>query len=152
MECALPDVRAEAPTLDTWSLAPLFGSRGRAVAAIVIVVSTVFPVDGLGIDLCVMRSSTGLPCPGCGMTRAIAAISQGAFGTAWGLHPFSFLVWSLFASSAASWLLPRAGRRRLRAWLGLPLATRAVRMAVASFLLFGGVRLMAVIATVVRVP
>ena len=41
---------------------------------------------------CVFKGVTGMPCPGCGMTRACLAILQGEFTTAWRYHPFSFLL------------------------------------------------------------
>ena len=39
---------------------------------------------------CIFKGVTGIPCPGCGMTRACLAILQGEFSTAWRYHPFSF--------------------------------------------------------------
>lgn len=45
-------------------------------------------------SLCPSVLVTGFPCPGCGMTRAMFAISRGDFAAAWELHPFSFvLIW-----------------------------------------------------------
>ena len=41
---------------------------------------------------CIFKGVTGMPCPGCGMTRACLAILQGEFSTAWRYHPFSFLL------------------------------------------------------------
>ena len=41
---------------------------------------------------CIFKGVTGIPCPGCGMTRAYLAILQGEFSTAWRYHPFSFLL------------------------------------------------------------
>ena len=41
---------------------------------------------------CIFKGVTGIPCPGCGMTRAGLAILQGEFSTAWRYHPFSFLL------------------------------------------------------------
>ena len=41
---------------------------------------------------CIFKGVTGIPCPGCGMTRACLAILQGEFSTAWRYHPVSFLL------------------------------------------------------------
>lgn len=41
-------------------------------------------------SLCPMVMLTGLPCPGCGMTRAVCSILKGNFAAAWELHPFSY--------------------------------------------------------------
>lgn len=46
-----------------------------------------------GPPLCPFRLVTGLPCPGCGATRALAAAAQGDLGTVLGLTP----VWPLVA-------------------------------------------------------
>ena len=44
---------------------------------------------------CIFRSVTHIPCPGCGMTRACLALTQGHFTEAWHYHPLSFLIVSL---------------------------------------------------------
>lgn len=44
---------------------------------------------------CPLLILTGLPCPGCGTTRALMYIFQGQFGRAWRLNPCAFL-WVLF--------------------------------------------------------
>ncbi|MDE0427545.1 MAG: DUF2752 domain-containing protein [Candidatus Poribacteria bacterium] len=41
---------------------------------------------------CLFHLVTDVPCPGCGMTRACLAITQGHFEDAWHYHPFSFLI------------------------------------------------------------
>ena len=41
---------------------------------------------------CIFRYITGIPCPGCGMTRAVVSVLHGQFATATHQH---FMVWSL---------------------------------------------------------
>ena len=41
---------------------------------------------------CPMVIVTGLPCPGCGTTRALIYIFRGQFGRAWQLNPCAFLM------------------------------------------------------------
>ena len=54
-----------------------------------------------GPILCPIRLLTGYPCPGCGGTRAMGAISLGDFERAWSLNPITFaiclvlIVWAL---------------------------------------------------------
>ena len=54
-----------------------------------------------GPILCPVRLLTGFPCPACGTTRAIGAISEGRFADALSLNPLGFVVlgvlilWSL---------------------------------------------------------
>ncbi|MEO8503317.1 MAG: DUF2752 domain-containing protein [Acidobacteriota bacterium] len=67
-------------------------------------------------SLCFVRRFVGLPCPGCGMTRAFAALAHGDLAAAWHWHPLSpavaaelflgWLVWGLWALSGR-WLLTR---------------------------------------------
>jgi hypothetical protein len=45
-----------------------------------------------GPILCPVRLLTGFPCPGCGGTRAMGAISTGQFEQAWSLNPITFAV------------------------------------------------------------
>lgn len=52
------------------------------------------PERGPDFPLCQFRSWTGLPCPGCGLTRGACAISHGEFRAAWDRNPFSFLFYA----------------------------------------------------------
>lgn len=60
-----------------------------------------------GPDLCWFRRLTGLPCPGCGLTRGCAAVLEGEFYAAWMLNPFSFLFVGLGGVLAFGPLLTR---------------------------------------------
>lgn len=81
---------------------------------------------------CPFHAVTGVPCPGCGMTRACVAVARGDLAAAWGFHPFALLVVPLAVviavfpagSRAAFARTPRAVRRvatstALAACLGL---------------------------------
>jgi hypothetical protein len=43
-------------------------------------------------SVCLIRTMTGVACPGCGMTRAAAALLRGDVPMAWSLHPLAPLV------------------------------------------------------------
>ena len=45
-----------------------------------------------GPIVCPIRLLTGYPCPGCGGTRSMGAISVGQFENAWSLNPLAFAV------------------------------------------------------------
>lgn len=45
-----------------------------------------------GPVICPVRLLTGYPCPGCGGTRSMGAISIGQFDQAWSLNPLGFVV------------------------------------------------------------
>ena len=67
---------------------------------------------------CPVHAVTGIPCPGCGMTRACAAAVRGEFRAAWSFHPFAFLLIPLAVSVAA------CPARTRRAWASVPRGLR----------------------------
>jgi Protein of unknown function (DUF2752) len=59
------------------------------LAGLAIIISFFYQPEGLpGFTVCWFRALTGLPCPGCGLTRAFCAISHGDFAAAWKYNPF----------------------------------------------------------------
>lgn len=62
---------------------------------------------------CVFREVTGLPCPGCGLSRALAALVHGAWGDALRWHAFAPVAAVAGALLVAAALLPAPARRRL---------------------------------------
>ncbi len=91
---------------------------------------------------CPFHSMTGLDCPGCGMTRALASLARCDFEGAAMYHPFVFplaVLWGMFAVAAC---LPERSREKLafvvskieeRTWL-VPIGT-------ALFFFFGVARI-----------
>jgi hypothetical protein len=64
------------------------------------------------LHVCLFKRLTGLPCPGCGLTRAFQAMSHGEFRAVWHLNPFAFVLypatWLLFLGALLyPWLPPR---------------------------------------------
>ncbi len=57
---------------------------------------SIFPTENIisitSFVVCPFRLITGIPCPGCGMTRSFFAIIQGNFLDAAYLNPFSFFL------------------------------------------------------------
>lgn len=47
------------------------------------------------LKVCWFKNTTGLPCPGCGLTRSFIAISHGDLPSAWHFNPFGFLFYAL---------------------------------------------------------
>jgi hypothetical protein len=65
-------------------------------AGAVLAVSGCFRPDGLPETvLCGFRRLTGLPCPGCGLTRSFCAISHGEFARAFEFNPFGYVFYAL---------------------------------------------------------
>ncbi len=73
---------------------------GLGPAVVVLLVGlAVFFVDG--IVVCPMKRVTGIPCPGCGMTRAVRLLLHGDFAGATRMHPLVWVVIPLLAVLAA---------------------------------------------------
>ena len=97
---------------DRWFNRPTVTLAWAALA-----VALVHPAHGLGLEICWVSASTGLPCPGCGMTRALSSAARGMIDASWGYHPFGLPVLALFVLIAGVSLLPRIARRRFAAWV-----------------------------------
>ena len=112
-----------------------FGWRGVGlVLAAVLVLSACLEPAWVGRQptLCAVRAATGVPCPGCGLTRAFVATAHGDLVGAFGFHPFGPVLFALCAALllGLAWRAVTGrlvvGRRtvdRLRpaAWAGLAL-------------------------------
>lgn len=63
-----------------------------AIGATVVLLVSVFyaPDEPPGLSVCTFYTATGLPCPGCGLTRAFCCISHLRWGDAWSFNPFGF--------------------------------------------------------------
>lgn len=62
------------------------------VGGIVLAVVTAVWLSALGpgeTTICLVRNWTGVPCPGCGVTRAIEAMLRGSYAEAFILHPLA---------------------------------------------------------------
>jgi hypothetical protein len=108
-----PDNLAPAPPPPArWTPSVLTGLAGA-----VLLVSAIFHPETLPkVQACHFYAITGLPCPGCGLTRAFCAISHGQWGAAWGFNPFGFLFYlATLGVLILPWVWPR--QPRLRAWV-----------------------------------
>jgi hypothetical protein len=98
-----------------------------------------------GLPLCGFKLATGYACPGCGMTRALAALAKGDVDASLAYHAFA----PVFAVAAFAWwaalgagiftgldLIPKFSDRR---WTALILGGVAVFLAYWIFRLWRGV-------------
>jgi len=86
-------------------------------------------IVALRLPFCPMAGVLGVPCPGCGLTRATFALVHGDVHGALHLHPLVFVIAPLFlgAVASAAFSYVRGPRPRSNAvakpWLATPLAT-----------------------------
>jgi hypothetical protein len=115
----------------------------QVFSAIAILAGIFLPVEGLGIPSCSFHTTTGLPCPGCGLTRSVTAIFHGEWALAWRYNPFGYGFAFAFVALAALGFVPRAVRERWRE--DPPVPDRIIGMAAGFFLAaliaFGGMRI-----------
>ena len=117
------------PTFDQATLA-----RSFLLGLIAVTATCAFldlPAERLTLVPCPVLAATGVPCPGCGMTRSCVALVSGNVGEAWQLHPFAFL---LVAVAACVALVPRQSRS---VWQSLPSSGRNCLAGVAIALCLG---------------
>lgn len=98
---------------------------------------------GVGGWPCPLKAATGIPCPGCGLTRASVALLRGDFAAGLGAHAFAPLLLFGLAALAVSGLLPAARRE---AFAGLVARferrTKAAYVVLGALLLYWSVRLL----------
>ena len=100
---------------------------GLAALGAFLLIGQVQPLTS-GFVVCAFRRLTGTPCPGCGLTRATAALARGELLAALRLHLFAplLLLQAVWLWCAGTWSLLRRGELalpspllvRLLAWNG----------------------------------
>lgn len=121
----------DAPGVDVARVAPDARETARAsrrARFVLPLTSAVFAISALwspselpGVVLCPFRAVTGLPCPGCGMTRAFCSMGHGDLSGAFGynaLAPFVFaaalLLWAHALATIFKFDSARAALERLK--------------------------------------
>jgi hypothetical protein len=102
---------ASDPNHDLYSF--LFNRKAGLGALALVLLAAALPSQGAGVPLCVFRFVTGLPCPGCGLTRSFSCILHGDFARGYDYHPFGYVLLPLFLIAAATVFLPASFRLRL---------------------------------------
>jgi hypothetical protein len=105
--------------LAAWVLTGAAGLAGFALMRVWV------PAEGRENAFCLMRRVLGIPCPGCGMTRAFAHLAKGEWSAALADHPLApalalelgllWMAWGavlagrpVFAGRRSSWVAPLA--------------------------------------------
>ncbi len=110
-------------------------------AWLALALAIISPVTGIGISMCWMRD-TGIPCPGCGLTRSMSCALRGMFPESWAYHPFGPLLLAFFILVAISSLMPDRWRTAWASRLQTHLRLLNIIFAgfVAAFVSFGFAR------------
>jgi len=75
-------------------------------------------LSGWVVFPCPFKTVTGLPCPGCGMTRACHAALHGDWAQVLKMNPFGPLLAVFWGVVTAGLLLPPGAREGFTGWLG----------------------------------
>jgi hypothetical protein len=103
---------SDKPTLAASAGALVAGNR-NSIVCLLVVVGIVAAGFATGRSVCLWRALFGVPCPGCGMTRALLSLACGDLRAAWRFNPASFVVAPILVGTAIQRVWPRArGRNR----------------------------------------
>jgi uncharacterized protein DUF2752 len=91
----------------TWAIA------GAAGLLAFLVLHFWVPPEGARFIICPFRRMTGVPCPGCGLTRAFAHLAKGEWAAALRDHPLAPLVALELLGAWLVWGLAETDRWRL---------------------------------------
>ncbi|HEX8150089.1 MAG TPA: DUF2752 domain-containing protein [Pyrinomonadaceae bacterium] len=125
-------------------LASLLRDRRVSLGVAALAAVQVFGVAaGVGGWPCPVKGALGIPCPGCGLTRATVALLRGEFAAAFAAHAFAPVLLLGLAALAVAALLP-AGRREAFAGLvgRVERRTKVSYVLAAALLLYWSVRLL----------
>lgn len=93
-----------------------------------------------GPIICPFRRMTGLPCPGCGLTRSWVYLAHGRWSDSWAAHPFG-VVAVLAAIALVGSVVVAVVRRHRVPDLDRLVRHPAVVSVVGAWLVFAGIRL-----------
>jgi len=88
------------------------GTNAKIVAWAGLAAAAICPPAGMGFSVCLFRACTGVPCPGCGLTRSLSCCLRGHLQEGLAYHPLGPCILLLFLGTALLSILP-ASRRRL---------------------------------------
>jgi len=126
------------------ALAALLRDRRVALGvAVVAAVQVAGVATGVGGWPCPVKGALGLPCPGCGLTRATVALLRGEFAASFRLHAFAPVLLVGLAALAVAAFLPAARREAFAGAVErFEHRTKASYVVLGALLLYWSVRLL----------
>ncbi len=98
---------------------------------------------GVGGWPCPVKLALGIPCPGCGLTRACVALMRGRFAESFSLHAFAPVLLLGLATFAVAGFLPPARREAFACLVGkFERRTKASYVVMAAMLVYWSIRLL----------
>lgn len=79
-------------------------------ALFILVVSFFLPPDKIIFQICSFKNITGLPCPGCGLTRSVINISHLNFFRAFRLNPMGYFIYLILIAFSFYSFIPESLR------------------------------------------
>jgi hypothetical protein len=106
-----------------------------------LVLAVLTPPRDAGTTICWIKRTTGIDCPGCGLTHSLSCGLRGMFAESLACHPFGLLILGLFLFTAALSLFP-AARRCVAAFVeARPVLFNGLYLAfITGFVAFGAIR------------
>ena len=132
-EAAVP-ATATRPGRTRWVLSAF---AGAALAGTILVGPRALP----HVPFCWFHSATGLPCPGCGLTRSVLAIGSGDFVAAWHFNPFGYLVYAILVVLLMLPVVARVAPRLTAVLESTWFLNTFVAVSVGALMVFGFLRL-----------
>jgi Protein of unknown function (DUF2752) len=107
-----------------------------------VLLTAALPSQGAGVPICLFRYLTGLPCPGCGLTRSFSCILHGDFERGYEYHPFGYILLPIFLLVASTLFVPPSWRSRMETFFRThqPRLKQVYLTLIYGFIAFGAVR------------
>lgn len=112
-------MRRKVRQIVTGGLQLLFKDMMSAKWAIMAIVAYFAFLKFFLYSLCPMVLLTGLPCPGCGLTRAAFRVLHLDFAGAWSIHPFIYAVLALAVVFVTERYLLQSKSMKVSKWCGI---------------------------------